>query len=68
MDTYVERLEANGKTPEQGNIILGCWAIIAEDPDAEAERVGDLRAVSVQRIYSLGRIQAAGSNPAVPGC
>ena len=41
MDTYVERLEANGKMPEQGNIILGCWAIIAEDPEAEVERVGD---------------------------
>ena len=41
MDTYVECLEANGKSPEEGNIILGCWAIIAEDPEAEAERVGD---------------------------
>ena len=41
MDTYVECLAANGKAPEEGNIILGCWAIIAEDPEAEAERVGD---------------------------
>jgi alkanesulfonate monooxygenase SsuD/methylene tetrahydromethanopterin reductase-like flavin-dependent oxidoreductase (luciferase family) len=40
MDTYVECLAANGKKPEEGNIILGCWAIIAEDPEAEAERVG----------------------------
>ena len=41
MDTYVEALAANGKSPDEGNIILGCWAIIAEDPEAEAERVGD---------------------------
>ena len=36
MDTYVEALAANGKAPAEGNIILGCWAIIAEDPEAEA--------------------------------
>jgi len=41
MDTYVEALAANGKAADEGNIILGCWAIIAEDPEAEAERVGD---------------------------
>ena len=35
----VSRLTA--KRRRKSNIILGCWAIIAEDPEAEAERVGD---------------------------
>ena len=41
MDVYVEALKNNGKSPEEGNIILGCWAIIAEDPEAEAANVGE---------------------------
>ena len=40
LDVYAQALENNGKKPEEGNVILGCWAIIAEDPEAEAEKVG----------------------------
>ena len=47
MDVYVEALKNNGKSPEEGNIILGCWAIIAEDPEAEAANVGRTRALSI---------------------
>ena len=45
MDTYVERLEANGKTPDKGNIILK--GDYRRRPGVEAERAG-LRAVSVK--------------------
>ena len=34
-------LEAEGKSIQDGDIILGCWAIIAEDPEAEAARIGE---------------------------
>jgi len=41
MDIYNEALEKSGKSVTEGNIILGCWAIIAEDPEAEAAKIGD---------------------------
>ena len=36
-----QALAQQGKTPEQGKAVLGCWAIIAEDPQAEAARLGE---------------------------
>lgn len=41
IDDYCEALQAQGKGLEEGNVVLGCWAIIAEDPEAEARRIGD---------------------------
>ncbi len=39
LDLYAEALAAQGKT--DGNAVLGCWAIIAEDPEEEAARIGE---------------------------
>ena len=41
LDIYAEALAAQGKTPAEGNAVLGCWAIIAEDPEREAARIGE---------------------------
>jgi len=41
LDVYAEALRALGKTPADGKVVLGCWAIIADDPEAEAARIGD---------------------------
>ena len=41
LDLYAEALARHGKTSDQGKAVLGCWAIIAEDPDAEAARLGE---------------------------
>ena len=41
LDLYAQALERQGKTPEQGKAVLGCWAIIADDPEAEAARLGE---------------------------
>ena len=35
LDTYCEALEQQGKAVTDGSVVLGCWAIIAEDPEAE---------------------------------
>ena len=40
LDLYAEALDRHGRVDE-GNAALGCWAIIAEDPEAEAARLGD---------------------------
>jgi alkanesulfonate monooxygenase SsuD/methylene tetrahydromethanopterin reductase-like flavin-dependent oxidoreductase (luciferase family) len=41
IDTYNEALEQQGKSIQDGDIILGSWAIIAEDPEAEAAKVAE---------------------------
>jgi alkanesulfonate monooxygenase SsuD/methylene tetrahydromethanopterin reductase-like flavin-dependent oxidoreductase (luciferase family) len=41
LDSYCEALVSQGKSLDDGNVILGCWAIIAEDPEAEAARIAD---------------------------
>jgi len=41
LDLYSEALTRLGKSPEQGQAMFGCWAIIAEDPEAEAARIGE---------------------------
>ena len=40
LDLYVEALERQGKDPATGRVVLGCWALISDDPIAEAERAG----------------------------
>lgn len=39
-DDYLAALARHGRRPEDGAIFAGHWAIIAEDPAAEAERIG----------------------------
>ncbi len=41
MDIYNEALEKGGKSIDEGSIVLGCWAIIAKDPEVEAAKIGD---------------------------
>jgi alkanesulfonate monooxygenase SsuD/methylene tetrahydromethanopterin reductase-like flavin-dependent oxidoreductase (luciferase family) len=41
IDTYNEALEQQGKSIQDGDVILGSWAIIAEDPEAEAAKIAD---------------------------
>lgn len=41
LDIYCEALERHGKPLSAGNVILGCWAIIAPDPEQEAHNVGE---------------------------
>lgn len=38
-DVYVEALRKQGRDPAEGRIAAGHWAIISEDPAAEAEKL-----------------------------
>lgn len=40
LDDYVRALETQGKDPAAGRIVLGCWALVTDDPAAEAARAG----------------------------
>ena len=41
LDVYAQALSDQGKTASDGNVVLGCWGIIAEDPEKEAAAVGE---------------------------
>jgi alkanesulfonate monooxygenase SsuD/methylene tetrahydromethanopterin reductase-like flavin-dependent oxidoreductase (luciferase family) len=41
LDLYAEALQREGKGPGEGKAVLGSWAIIAPDPEAEAARIGE---------------------------
>lgn len=41
LDLYAEALEKQGNSVDQGSVVLGCWAIIAEDPEREAANIGE---------------------------
>lgn len=41
LDVYCDAMRVQGKPDGAGNIVLGCWAIIAEDPEKEAAKIGD---------------------------
>ena len=41
IDVNNEALEKQGKSIQDGDVILGSWAIIAEDPEAEVAKVAD---------------------------
>lgn len=41
LDLYSEALHKLGKPAHEAKAVLGCWAIIAEDPEAEAAHLGE---------------------------
>jgi alkanesulfonate monooxygenase SsuD/methylene tetrahydromethanopterin reductase-like flavin-dependent oxidoreductase (luciferase family) len=40
-DDYIAALDSENTPEERTGIYAGCWAIIAEDPEAEAARIGE---------------------------
>ena len=63
MDLYCEALEAEGKKATDGKIILGCWAIIAEDPEAEAARIGEHILYQANEYIRWGAFGPPGETP-----
>lgn len=63
MDFYNESLEKEGKSVEDGNIMLGCWAIIAEDPEAEVAKIGDHVLYQINEYIKWGAFGPPGETP-----
>ncbi len=63
IDIYNEALEAQGKSIQDGDIILGCWAIIAEDPEAEAAKIGDHVLYQINEYIKWGAFGPPDSTP-----
>lgn len=63
LDTYMESLHKVGKVLDEGRIVLGCWAIIAEDPEAEAIRVGEHVLYQANEYIKWGAFGPPGETP-----
>ncbi len=63
LDIYNEALTQQGKSLEDGDIILGCWAIIAEDPEAEAAKIGDHVLYQINEYIKWGAFGPPESTP-----
>jgi alkanesulfonate monooxygenase SsuD/methylene tetrahydromethanopterin reductase-like flavin-dependent oxidoreductase (luciferase family) len=63
LDIYCEALERHGKSLSDGNVILGCWAIIAEDPEAEAAKVGEHILYQINEYIRWGAFGPPGETP-----
>lgn len=63
IETYNEALEQQGKSIQDGDIIFGSWAIIAEDPEAEAAKVGDHVLYQTNEYIKWGAFGPPGITP-----
>lgn len=65
-DVYLEGLDAAGKSREDGAIYAGCWAIVAEDPEREAAKVGDHVLYQINEYVKWGAFGPPGEVPLFP--
>tara|TARA_R110001592_G_scaffold363372_2_gene686170 strand:- start:32122 stop:33123 length:1002 start_codon:yes stop_codon:yes gene_type:complete len=63
LDIYSESLEKCGKKPEEGKVVMGCWAIMAEDPEAEAARIGEHILYQANEYIKWGAFGPPGQTP-----
>lgn len=65
-DVYLECLKRHGKSPEEGVIIAGHWAIISDDPEREAEVVGPHVLYQSNQYIEWGAFGPPESTPRFP--
>ena len=65
-DLYLEGLAKAGKSPDQGAIFAGNWAIVAEDPEREGVRVGPHVLYQVNEYVKWGAFGPPGEVPLFP--
>jgi alkanesulfonate monooxygenase SsuD/methylene tetrahydromethanopterin reductase-like flavin-dependent oxidoreductase (luciferase family) len=65
-DVYVESLHRNGRAPEDGVIVAGHWAIVAEDPEREAATVGPHALYQMNQYIEWGAFGPPESTPRFP--
>ena len=62
-DLYVQALAAQGKPRAKGAICAGNWSIVAEDPEAEAARLGPYVLYQTNQYISWGAFGPPGQTP-----
>ena len=63
LDIYAEALAAQGKAPEEGNVVLGCWGIISPDPEKELAQVGEHVLYQTNEYIKWGAFGPPGTVP-----
>lgn len=63
LDIYSESLEKLGKKADEGRVVLGCWGIIAQDPEAEAARIGEHVLYQANEYIKWGAFGPPGQTP-----
>ncbi len=65
-DMYLDALRAAGRDPAEGRIVAGNWAIIAPDPEAEVERIGEHLLYQANQYIRWGAFGPPESTPEFP--
>ena len=65
-DTYVYALAKYGKKPDEGAIYAGHWAVVSDDPDREAARIGPHVLYQGNEYIKWGAFGAPGTVPRFP--
>jgi alkanesulfonate monooxygenase SsuD/methylene tetrahydromethanopterin reductase-like flavin-dependent oxidoreductase (luciferase family) len=65
-DVYVDCLRRHGRRPEDGVIVAGHWAIVAEDPEREAAIVGPHALYQMNQYIEWGAFGPPESTPRFP--
>lgn len=63
LDLYCEALHKFERPLTDGNVVMGCWAIIAEDPEAEAARIGEHILYQANEYIKWGAFGPPGETP-----
>ncbi len=65
-DVYLDGLAQAWKSPEDGAIFAGNWAIVADDPEREAAKVGDHVLYQINEYVKWGAFGPPGEVPEFP--
>jgi alkanesulfonate monooxygenase SsuD/methylene tetrahydromethanopterin reductase-like flavin-dependent oxidoreductase (luciferase family) len=65
-DVYIECLKKHGRAPQDGLIVAGHWAIIAEDPEREAAVVGPHALYQMNQYIEWGAFGPPATTPRFP--
>jgi alkanesulfonate monooxygenase SsuD/methylene tetrahydromethanopterin reductase-like flavin-dependent oxidoreductase (luciferase family) len=57
---YLDALTENGKSLEDGNVYASQWVVVAEDPEAEWDRIGEHVLYQVNKYIEWGSFEGSG--------
>ncbi|MEZ5498627.1 MAG: LLM class flavin-dependent oxidoreductase [Steroidobacteraceae bacterium] len=65
-DIYLESLRRQGRSPEDGVVIAGSWAIVSDDPEREARAVGPHALYQCNQYIEWGAFGPPDTTPRFP--
>lgn len=66
IDMYLQALERQGKDPAKGRVVLGCWALVSEDPKREWAAAGPHALYQSNEYIKWGAFGPPGETPQFP--